>query len=91
MNLSNAVLRGLKKPMMIMWIGLYRQIAAPFALFPVLAYTLGMRVDGVFWGLAIVNWSAAIFTYWWARRRLAAVRQNEAVELVSPQAVTATD
>ncbi|MFW6312895.1 MAG: MATE family efflux transporter [Spirochaetota bacterium] len=28
MNLSNAVLRGLKKPVMIMWIGLYRQIAA---------------------------------------------------------------
>lgn len=91
MNLSNAVLRGLKKPMMIMWIGLYRQIAAPFALFPVLAYTLGMRVDGVFWGLAIVNWSAAVFTYWWARRRLAAVRQNGAVRIVSPQPVVATD
>lgn len=70
MNLSNAVLRGLKRPMMIMWVGLYRQLAAPFVVFPLLAYTLAFGVDGVFWGLAIVNWSAAIFTYWWSRRVL---------------------
>ena len=76
MNLSNAVLRGLKKPVMIMWIGLYRQAAAPFLVFPLLAYTLGMEVDGVFWGLAIVNWSAAAFTYWWARRRLNDARRR---------------
>jgi len=71
MNLSNAILRGLKRPLMIMWIGLYRQIAAPFVVFPFLAYTISMGVDGVFWGLAIVNWSAAIFTFWWSRRVLA--------------------
>jgi len=76
MNLSNAVLRGLKKPVMIMWIGLYRQAAAPFVVFPLLAYTLGMEVDGVFWGLAIVNWSAAAFTYWWARRRVSDARRR---------------
>ena len=74
MNLSNAVLRGLKRPIMIMWVGVYRQIAAPFAVFPFLAYVLGMRVDGVFWGLALVNWSAAAFTFWWSRRTLARVR-----------------
>jgi putative MATE family efflux protein len=74
MNLSNAVLRGLKRPVMIMWVGLYRQIAAPFVVFPLLAYTLGLEVDGVFWGLAIVNWSAAVFTYWWSRRNLAECR-----------------
>ncbi len=70
MNLSNAMLRGIKKPLMIMWVGVYRQIAAPFAVFPLLAYTLGLRVDGVFWGLAIVNWSAAIFTYLYSRDQL---------------------
>ncbi len=71
MNLSNAVLRGLKRPAMIMWIGLYRQVAAPFVVFPSLAYAARMGVDGVFWGLALVNWSAAVFSFWWSRRTLA--------------------
>lgn len=70
MNLSNAMLRGIKKPAMIMWVGIYRQIAAPFVVFPLLAYTLGMEVNGVFWGLAIVNWSAAIFTYLYSSAQL---------------------
>jgi putative MATE family efflux protein len=70
MNLSNAMLRGLKKPVMIMWVGIYRQVAAPFLVFPLLAYALGMEVNGVFWGLAIVNWSAAIFTYFYSRNQL---------------------
>ena len=74
MNLSNAVLRGLKRPVAIMWVGLYRQVAAPFVVFPLLAYTAGMAVDGVFWGLVIVNWSAAVFSYWWSRRKLTTAR-----------------
>ena len=74
MNLSNAVLRGVKRPLAIIWIGLYRQIAAPFVVFPLLAYAAGMAVDGVFWGLAIVNWSAAVFSFWWSRRTLATLR-----------------
>ncbi|MFW5685190.1 MAG: MATE family efflux transporter [Spirochaetota bacterium] len=78
MNLSNAMLRGLKRPLMIMWIGLYRQAAAPFLVFPLLAWVLGLEVDGVFWGLTIVNWSAAVFTYWWSRRTLSRVREGGA-------------
>ncbi|TVR56238.1 MAG: MATE family efflux transporter [Spirochaetaceae bacterium] len=74
MNLSNSVLRGLKKPVMIMWVGLYRQLFAPLIVFPLLAYTFALRVDGVFWGLVIVNWSAAVFSYVWTRKRLADAR-----------------
>jgi len=70
-NLSNSILQGLKRPGMIMWVGLYRQLAAPFAVFPLLAFTLGMEETGVFWGLAIVNWSAAIFLFFYARGVLA--------------------
>lgn len=84
MNLSNAMLRGLKRPMMIMWVGLYRQVLAPFLVYPLLAYSGGMGVDGVFWGLAIVNWSAALFTYWWARRQLDAAMNAPADVAVSP-------
>ncbi|MFP4549911.1 MAG: MATE family efflux transporter [Spirochaetales bacterium] len=71
MNLSNSVLRGIKRPFAIMWIGLYRQAAAPFVVFPLLAYSAGLGVYGIFWGLVAVNWSAAVFTYLWSRRKLA--------------------
>lgn len=70
MNMCNSVLQGLKRPGMIVWIGVYRQVAAPFVVFPLLAFTLGMEQNGVFWGLVIVNWTAAAFSYWWARRVL---------------------
>lgn len=78
LNHSNAVLRGLKRPMAIMWAGLYRQAAAPFVVFPLLAYTAALGVDGVFWGLVVVNWSAAVFSFWWSRRILARERSREA-------------
>jgi Na+-driven multidrug efflux pump len=53
-----------------MWIGLYRQVAAPFVVFPFFAYAVGLEVYGVFWGLVVVNWTAAIVTYLWSRRKL---------------------
>ena len=39
---SNALLQGLKKPAMIMWMGLYRQILAPAGVFYLLCFTFGM-------------------------------------------------
>ena len=76
MNLSNAMLRGLKKPAMIMWVGLYRQLAAPFLVFPLLAIVFGMEQNGVFWGLVIVNWSAAVFTYFYSKRKLSEAEEQ---------------
>lgn len=69
-NLSNSIVQGLKQPAMIMWVGLYRQVAAPLVVFPLLAFRLGMEERGVFWGLAVVNWSAALVSLAWARSRL---------------------
>ncbi|MDA3948680.1 MAG: MATE family efflux transporter [Spirochaeta sp.] len=69
-NLANSIVQGLKRPAMIMWVGLYRQIAAPFVVFPLLAVGLALEETGVFWGLAIVNWTAALFSFWYARRVL---------------------
>lgn len=67
MNMCNSVLQGLKQPGMIVWVALYRQVAAPFLVFPLLALSLGMEETGVFWGLVIVNWTAAVFSFVWAR------------------------
>ena len=70
LNLSSAVLQGLKKPGMIMWVGLYRQIPAPIAVFSLFIFVLNGGVTAIWWGLAIVNWSAALFMLFFAMRLL---------------------
>ena len=67
---SGSMLQGLKKPAFILWAALYRQIAAPFFVFWVLCDRFGTGAVGVFWGIAIVNWSAAFFIYFYSRRVL---------------------
>lgn len=67
---SNALLQGLKRPALILWMGLYRQIIAPAILFYILCFTLSMRERGVWVGLIFINWSAAIYTLIWALRYL---------------------
>lgn len=59
---SNALLQGLKRPGMIMWMGLYRQIAAPALIFSLLCFGLGLNERGIWIGLIPINWSAALIT-----------------------------
>lgn len=59
---SNALLQGLKKPAMIMWMGIYRQVAAPALIFYLLCFIMGMAERGVWVGLIFINWSAAFMT-----------------------------
>jgi putative MATE family efflux protein len=62
------LMQGLKRPAYGLWIGLYRQIAAPVVVFHTLAFTLGMGMKGVWWGISLVTWSAALFAVWWGWR-----------------------
>ncbi|MDB6116803.1 MAG: MatE-like domain efflux pump [Verrucomicrobiaceae bacterium] len=65
------MLQGLKRPVYGLWVGLYRQIVAPLIVFQALAFWLNWQLWGVWWGVSIVNWSAALFTLWWGGRVLA--------------------
>lgn len=67
---STAALQGIQRPMFAIWLGLGRQIVAPVLVFTLLVSTLGLNLWGVWWGILIVTWSAAIFAYWWAMRVL---------------------
>lgn len=62
------MMQGLKRPGYGLWIGIYRQIAAPIAVYHTLAFTLGWGLAGIWWGMAMVTWSAAIFALWWGWR-----------------------
>jgi putative MATE family efflux protein len=63
-----ALLQGIKRPMYAVWIGLYRQMIAPVALFYVLIHIFGVGLLGIWWGIFAVTWSAALFTIFYARR-----------------------
>ncbi|MFO1483404.1 MAG: MATE family efflux transporter [Verrucomicrobiaceae bacterium] len=64
------MLQGMKRPGYGLWMGLYRQIAAPMLVFNLMAFTLALGTWGVWWGISLVNWSAALFALWWGWRTL---------------------
>jgi putative MATE family efflux protein len=61
-------MQGLKRPAYGLWVGIYRQIAAPLVVFHTLTFTLGWGLWGVWWGVFFVTWSAALFAIWWGWR-----------------------
>jgi len=65
-----AALQGMKKPMFAVWIGVFRQIAAPIVLFYSLTELLGFGLNGIWWGIFSINWSAAGMAIIYSRRLL---------------------
>lgn len=57
-----SVMQGIKRPLFALVIGLYRQIAAPLFLFHLLATVLAWGVMGIWWGVLITTWSAALIS-----------------------------
>ncbi len=53
-----ATLQGLKRPNFALWIGTYRQILAPVIFFYVFSKLLGWKLDGVWFGIFTINWTA---------------------------------
>lgn len=51
----DSILRGLKRPMFSLWMGLSRQIAAPIAVFSLFVYVFSWGVLGVWWGLFTIT------------------------------------
>lgn len=64
------MLQGLKKPVYGLWVGLYRQIVAPCLMFWLLAFQLGWELKGIWWGIFLVTWSAALFMGWFGKWKL---------------------
>ena len=70
LNMSVSTLQGMKKPIYAIYVGVYRQILMPLPLFLLLAIFLGWGTKGIWWGIFMVNWSAAIFTFFYTRKQI---------------------
>ena len=57
---TESVLRGLKRPIFPMFIGLLRQIVLPWPLFYLVTFTLALGIGSLWWSLFAIVWLAAI-------------------------------
>jgi len=73
-----ALLQGLKKPMYAIWVGVFRQIAAPIPVFWLLSVLLQWELLGIWWGIFFIAWSSALFTLWYGKRILDQVSRDPA-------------
>jgi len=67
-NLS--VLQGLKLPIFALWIGLGRQIVAPVILFTLATRVWDLGLDGVWWSIFGITWTAALVAVAFALRKV---------------------
>ncbi len=70
LNISISLLQGMKKPWWAIGIGLYRQFIGAAALFYLLGTVFGLGVTGIWWGIVLANWSAAVITVAYTLYRL---------------------
>lgn len=64
---ATSLLQGMKRPLYPVFIGLYRQILAPLAIFPLFSVIFGWGVSGIWWGVFGITWSAAVVTFLYAK------------------------
>lgn len=76
LNISVSTLQGMKKPLYAIFVGSYRQFLMPLPVFLLLAVYLGWGTSGIWWGIFFVNWSAAIFTFFYTRRQIQKVMKG---------------
>ena len=61
--ISNALIQGLKKANIVMYLTLSRMVVMPLLLLTYLIFYLESSFEFVFWGLLIINWIFGIFVF----------------------------
>ena len=65
---STSALQGMKRPLFAIWMGLSRQVIAPWVLFTLFTVTLGYGTISLWLTIAGIVWVAAVIAFWYARR-----------------------
>lgn len=66
-----SALQGLKRPALALWLGLGRQIVAPLIVFGLATRVWRLGLDGIWWGIFAITWTAALTAVILARREVA--------------------
>lgn len=67
---STSALQGMKRPMFAIWMGLSRQVAAPYALFTLFTIVLGYGTISLWLAIAGIVWTSAAVALWFAWRTI---------------------
>lgn len=68
--INSFALQGLKRPRFALLIGIFRQFAAPIPVFWLFAIRFEWGVTGVWGGIALITWLAALLSLWYIRRTM---------------------
>ena len=64
-----SLLQGIKKPALLIYLGLFRQLIVPLVIFGLFSiYNLSLNF--YWWGLVGIIWSSALFIVWYAKGKL---------------------
>lgn len=69
--INTSALQGLKRPALALWLGLGRQIVAPIIVFGLATRVWHVGLDGIWWGIFGITWTAALTAVVLARREVA--------------------
>ncbi len=61
-------LQGIKKPALLIYLSLIRQLLVPIVMFSLFAY-FQLSLGFYWWGLAFVVWASAVFIVWYAKHK----------------------
>ncbi len=64
-----SLLQGIKKPSLLVYLSLFRQLIIPIAFFSLLSF-FKAPLTFYWWSITLVIWSSAIFMLWYAKREL---------------------
>ena len=70
-SVSTAALQGMQRPLFAIWMGLGRQVLAPWLLFTLLVNVLGCGTLALWLSIAAIVWTAALTAFWFVRRTMA--------------------
>lgn len=66
-----STLQGLKRPMFAVWLGLFRQAAAPAMLFWASTELFGFGLPGIWWSIICIVWFSAAIAFVFSRQAIA--------------------
>jgi len=75
-SVSTAALQGMQRPLFAIWMGVSRQVAAPWLLFTLLVNRMGYGTLALWLSIAAIVWAAALVSFWFVRRVLAQVEKR---------------